>query len=485
MADSDGAWGHLAEQDNELASAWDSLSRLPEPGENLILDSFCAQKNIDIRALLRMGTKLAEGDVLAFAYDKGIKFRNMSEGRMWSYVGSEWPHMKIVRASETPTEQVIVCEGETDGARLSMGYDCDVAIMPGGARNFPETMAEQLQEYSQVLMGLDKDAAGEDGCTKIAASHKNTVRFPAPAAGDWADTATGDLPDLPDITEPVVDLSSELLVPAGVMLDMEVPDIASWLEHAILPIGGQLIIHGWAKSFKSFAAFDLLARLAQGRDWACFEPTEEPCRTAAIQFEIPWPYYHERVSLLQLHATEPTAFNENYHTWKPMQRPELLAGNKKTEDEILNGLVENEIQIVLIDPIRRATGNADLNAENEVRRMLTFFQRIQDQGISVVATHHDNKEGAKSGGGSMVSMTGSGAFAGDADTVISIETVRGDDPDTSPRRNMNFALRNAPAIGPRSLEIQEDGRILYNNAPVNPDEGAAEDDPDAISAPSI
>ena len=82
MADSDGDWGHLAEHDSEAAQAWDSFDLLPDSGENPVLDAFCERKRISIPALLRLGARLADGEVLAFSYDKGIKFRNMLDGRM-------------------------------------------------------------------------------------------------------------------------------------------------------------------------------------------------------------------------------------------------------------------------------------------------------------------------------------------------------------------------------------------------------------------
>lgn len=485
MAESNEGWGNLAAHDDELAQAWDSFAMLPEPGENPFLDSFCERKNITIPALIRLGAKLAEDQVLAFEYGTGIKFRDVTSGKMWSYLGSTWPHMKIVRAGAEPTEQVLVCEGETDGARLTSGYGVDVAIMPGGARNFPESMGQQLADYKQVLMALDKDAAGEDGCSRITQYHNNTVRFPAPGTGDWADVE-GDLPELPEVTESMEQEPNpldKLLVPAGEMLTMEVPEVASWLEHDVLPIGGQLLIHGWAKSYKTYLALDLVTRLAQGMDWCCFEPTEEPCRVAVMQYEIVWAYYHKRMTQLRDAAQDQALYDSNVFTWTPMRRPDLIAGNTKQEDEILRALTENHIQVFMLDPIRRATGSADLNAENEVRKMLSFFQRVQDAGITVVATHHDNKEGARAGGGSPVTMTGSGAFSGDADTIVSVELPRGETQSESMVRNLNFTLRNSPHVGARSMQMQDDGHIIYDTSPVNKAEEEVEERAD--DAPPI
>ena len=477
MAESNAGWGNLAQHDDELAQAWDSFAPLPEAGENAYLDAFCERKNITIPSLMRLGAKLAEDAVLAFEYGTGIKFRNVIDGNMWSYLGSTWPRMKIVKAGVEPTPQLLVCEGETDGARLTSGYDVDVGVMPGGARNFPESMGQQLDVYDQVLMALDKDEAGEDGCARIATYHNNTVRFPAPGTGDWADIG-GELPPLPDIESMEQEASlDKLLVSAGEMLTMEVPETASWLEHDILPIGGQLLIHGWAKSFKTYLALDLVTRLAQGADWCCFEPTEEPINVGIVQFEITWPYYHRRMTQLREAAQDTELYDNNIFTWTPMQRPQLVAGNTKEEDKLLNALTENHIQIVLVDPIRRAVGGADLNAENEVRKMLRFFQRIQDAGVTVVATHHDNKEGARAGGGSPVSMTGSGAFSGDADTIVSVELPRSERQGESTCRNLNFTLRNSPHVPARSMMMQDDGHLIYDTMPIAPPEDDADDAP--------
>lgn len=117
--------------------------------------------------------------------------------------------------------------------------------------------------------------------------------------------------------------------------------------------------------------------------------------------------------------------------------------------------------------------------------MLRFFQRIQDTGATVVSTHHDNKEGAKAGGGSPVTMTGSGAFSGDADTIVSVELPRGEKQSESMCRNLNFTLRNSPHVGARSMQMQDDGHIVYDTEPIFTDEASAEVDGGAHAAPSI
>jgi hypothetical protein len=475
MGDSNSEWGSLATHDQEFADAWDGYERLPEPGENPALDAFCESKHIDIAALLRQGARLAEPTVLAFAGEQGIKFRDIVSGRRWSRLGSEWPEVKLVLHGAERTSRVIVCEGETDGGWLSSVYPCDVAIMQAGAKALTPRMIEQLSEYEQILVALDRDAAGEEGAAKWFEQAANTERLVPTGDGDWCDQDPATAPELPEIQGAPTMLELPPLVAAGAMLDLDVPEQSSWFEHELLPIGGLLILHGWIKSFKSFLTLDMMAALAQGLDWACFEPIEEPCKVAVIQYEIPWAYYRQRVYQLRSHAREPELFDEHFFTYTPLRRPELVAGNKKHEDRVLGDLTAAGIQVVMIDPIRRLSGAIDMNSEQEVRRVLGFFERVQDEGITVVTTHHDSKESAKTRGGEALGMTGSGAFGGDPDSVVSIELPRGEDYATSPRRNLNFLLRNAPSIGARSMEIKDDSKIVYSTDPlgyIEEDDGA-------------
>lgn len=479
MGESDGAWGTLAKTSDELAELWDSFDRLPPPGNNEALDAFCDRKHITLDSLLRLGTRITGGKVLCFAYPGGIKYRDIITNKRWNYYGSEFSQLNIVPAGSQPTESVIVCEGETDGAWLSRAYEVDVAILPAGALRFTERFAEQLSSYEQVLVALDNDSTGDKGAQKIIGKLPQAIRFRPPnGANDWCALTIEDAPELPSyVPEP-----ESPVVFLGELFTLEAPEIPSWYEHDILPIGGLLLLHGAYKSFKSFIGLDLMANLAMGEPWCAFEPTEEPARVAVIQFEIAWPYYKSRMQFIAKSAGRnlPLLLS-NFGTYSPLVRPKLTAGNTKEEDKLLTNLVENDVNIVLLDPIRRAVGEADINAENEIRKMLSFFQRLQDEGITVVATHHDNKEGDKHGGGDPSYMTGSGALAGDPDTIVSVSRVSGDGRDSA-RRNLSFTLRNSPPIGRRGVRITDDGGIEYQSEAWDYEES---DEVDETTEPAI
>lgn len=479
--DSNGDWGSLAEHDDSaMAEVWDRFLRLPDTGQNPALDVFCERKHITIAGLLRVGARLhhENPDVLCFAYPDGIKYRDVITGRKWGFIGSEHRLLKVVRHSAEPSDLVLIAEGETDAARLTESYDADVAVLPLGAKHFPAGYAAQLDSYDRVLVALDDDEAGEAGWSKISEKLPHAQRFTPPAndSHDWCGVE-GELPELPSADDAPPRL--DILVSARDLLSLEVPERHSWLEQAVLPVGGLAMIHGWAKSFKTFIGLDLMSRMAQGQDWCCFEPSEEACRVAVIQFEIPWAYYRQRVEALRQSAREPLLFDENFFTFSPVARPHLHAGNTAEEDAILRHLTDKDIQIVLLDPIRRAMGALSLNDEDTVRKMLGFFERINNEGITVVATHHDNKAFAKQGGGDPLGMTGSGSWTGDPDTIVSVQLPHGEKLATSTRRNLQFTLRNAPSPGPRGMQMRDDGTPLYSPEP------HGFDDEDDESAPPI
>lgn len=463
MAESNAEWGALIAHDNEMAEVWDGFHRLPDPGQNAALDALCERKRITIDSLVRLGARLTEpdGTVLAFAWDGGIKYRDLVTGRRWTYLDSDFSMLKVIRA-EQPADRVLVAEGETDAARLTMLYpEADVAIMGGGARYVTERMVEQLSDYDMVLVALDDDDAGNAGASKLLERLLNAQRFPPPAK-DWCESADEDVPPLPDELERPIE--AELIVWGERLLNYEMPEVVSYFEQALLPIGGQLILHGWVKGFKSFQALDLMAALAQGQPWCCFEPTEEPVRVAVMQYEIPPAFYQARYQQIRKHAAHPDLLDQNFGTWTPLSRPLFRAGDRKQEDQVLQVLVDNDVQVFMLDPVRRAMKSRKLNESEAVGDVLGFFERVQNEGIAVVAVHHDNKEGARAGGGDPINMTGAGDWAGDADTLVSVSIPKGMTMQ-DPKRNLTFTLRNAPSIGDRGMEITEDGRIIYSTEP--------------------
>lgn len=209
MAESNEAFYGLA-HDDELVDVRDQYERLPERGANAALDAFVERKHIDIDALVKLGARMADYTVLAFAYPGGIKFRDIVTDKRWNYVGSEFTRMGFVHAGLERAPIAIVAEGETDAARLTMLYpEADIAILPAGANpgRHVQAYAAQLAPYELVLLAHDYGVKGDEGAAMLA-EHLATrsLRWLAPIEPadneGWGDVPVGlDVPILPDPSE--------------------------------------------------------------------------------------------------------------------------------------------------------------------------------------------------------------------------------------------------------------------------------------------
>ncbi|MGZ6570507.1 MAG: AAA family ATPase [Solirubrobacteraceae bacterium] len=478
MADSNDAFYGLAQHDDELVEVFDQYGRLPEGGINPALDSFCERKHIDIPSLVKLGARINPPDVLVFATPGGIKFRDMTTGKRWNWPGSDFGTLKIVHAGLVQSHVAIVAEGETDAARLGMLYpEADIAVLPAGAHpgRHVHAYAAQLAPYELVLLAHDYGRKGDEGA-ELLQKHLITksLRWLAPIEPEdncgWGDVPIGaGAPSIPDPASLETPIEERLLVSVRDLLTLEPPKIDSYYEQAILPIGSSAIVHGAKKSFKSWITLDWAAALAQSQPWCNFEPIDEPQRVAVMQFEVPYAFFRQRIESLRAAAVEPGLVDENLLIWTPLNRPRFVAGNTAIEDSVLAELERAGVTVLVFDPIRRAVGNAKINDEDGARPVLHFFQRCQDNGITVIATHHDNKQGERSGGGDSTEMTGSGAFGGDADTIVSVALPKGREL-RDPERNLHFLLRNAPSPSARSMRITEDSRLEYDSRPIGESE---------------
>ena len=460
-------WYDLSERD-DLAEAFDSYKPLPDSGQSQILDGFLASKNLTHQSLLRLGARLSDDTVLAFPYEVGIKYRDIVTGRRWAYHDSRFKRLKIVRHGADPTARVLLAEGETDAAWLAANYPLDVAVLPAGALKWTDEFRHQLDNYEVVYVALDNDEAGEKGARQILSTLKNGVRV-RPKAKDWCEA--NEIVPLPEPDERPPDMVF------GRLSDkIEIPEIRSWFTNALLPIGGLMIIHGREKSFKSWLALDMGRALATGTAWSGFEMEHDPGRVAVVQFEIPLGYFSDRIDLLYLNCksdTERDNFNLNFGVVTPVTGVRFNVNRTEDQEELTRILVENKINILIFDPVRRAMRGANMNVEHELDKMLGFFEELNHRGITVVACHHDNKGDRR--GGDPLDMTGSSRFAGDPDTIVNIELPKGKRVE-SPERNVSFLTRNAPSPAARSFRMDADtGLLIYNDRLLEEDDDGHDD----------
>jgi 5S rRNA maturation endonuclease (ribonuclease M5) len=369
--------------------------------------------------------------------------------------------MHVVRSSRVGgATSVIIAEGETDGALLSrLCPDYDIAILPAGAKHFSDTMATQVSAYAEVLVGTDADEAGDAGASRIMDMVPSAMRLrPPEGAKDWCEAHVKGLLESPftPVGTPRPRLpvfSIRELLDADLGTDEE----NNWFESPIAPVGGEVVIHGPMKSYKSIILVEMLRAMATGTsfaDYAPFARSDGPGRVLLFQFEVRPQQFQKRIRALTMSMTaaEETLFLDNFSVYGLANRemPRLRMNRTGFQETILAAVEACGADVVAFDPVQRMAGGANINHADELDQIFTLYETLMDTGLTVVYTHHDNK--ATRGSGDAYSMSGSQRFGADADSICSVYKTK-DMPDYE--RNIKWTLRNGHASD-RSIRVHED-----------------------------
>jgi energy-coupling factor transporter ATP-binding protein EcfA2 len=391
VSGSNNEWGALAEHDEGIAALYDGYQRLPEPGENDALDAFVARKNLTIPALVRLGARLAGTLTLAIPFPGGLKYRSIEGAQKWNAPGSEFEQLKVMRAGGTTSDTVLIAEGETDGARLTLLYPAaDVAVLPLGAKTWKPGYTEQLAGYSRVVACLDADEAGEEGYAKIKDALPQAVRLTPPANpdNDWC----GLPPDAEPPALPEPDTSAEVvggIVFTELDFDAEIPEPEVLVDDLLYTEGVHLISGhpGCGKTtLAAHLAIDVI--LDKGR------------QVVWLDYESGKPQTLRRFKAMN---TPPSVTESLHYALWPVDAEKHLGAVAQRWPGAL----------VVLDSMSKALAQAgiDENANSEVVTWTTqIVKACKDFGLPIVIIDHI----AKSGGSSEYSR-GAGTKLADVD----------------------------------------------------------------------
>lgn len=445
-------------------------SALPESHPSL--DKFLADKGLVRSDLDRLGVRYTVDNgepSLVYLFPDGIKYRSLASTgprpRRWSEPGVEWSRCKIVRAQRPDAEVVVVAEGETDGALLSrLMPQNDIAILPAGATTVKPSMLAQLEQYTVVLAALDNDPAGNEGSQKILSGLPGKAKRLRPPDGhtDWCEAEVAGA--LSGWT-PAPEEPPRMIFTFRDVVDADLGSTAdnNWFSDDILPVGGLCIVHAPKKSLKSVLAIEMVRALTTGTAFAGaydFINPAGPPKVGVFQMEIR-PQAFQRRLLAWSHlmpASQFDAFLSNAFAYQ-------IADNKlprvKVTQPEFKGVVEDFLgttgaTVLLFDPLQRLTGEGDLDRANEMEKLLDYFAELQNQGITIIACHHNNKAAGKNARDPNA-MTGTQRFGADADSICSVYhdpscMIDDDNSDRLRQRNFAWTLRNGSAVG-RSITV--------------------------------
>jgi hypothetical protein len=116
---------------------------------------------------------------------------------------------------------------------------------------------------------------------------------------------------------------------------------------------------------------------------------------------------------------------------------------------------------IIPDPTYKLMGNRDENKAGDIGNLLNEFEKLAVRsGAAVIAAAHFSK-GNQSGKEAIDRISGSGVFARDPDTIVTLTKHEEDEALT-----VDFTLRNVPPVD--SFVIQWNGNWLFERAGLDP-----------------
>jgi hypothetical protein len=183
--------------------------------------------------------------------------------------------------------------------------------------------------------------------------------------------------------------------------------------HGVLHQGSKAILGSSSKARKTWVLLDLGLSVANGVPFRNWNTTKG--RVCYINFEIQVPFIVGRLTKVAM-AKENTGL-ENFDIWN-------LRGHAASFDKLLPKLIQQlrdkGYSLVIIDPVYKGLGGRDENAAGDISELCNEIEKVAVQtGAAVVFAAHYSK-GNQAGREALDRISGSGVFARDADTIITL-----------------------------------------------------------------
>ena len=280
--------------------------------------------------------------------------------------------------------------------------------------------AGSIEEYRERVDFLFK-VLERNGVEKKARGNKNPSRLsrmPGVLRGDGRQyiVATNTGKESWEAWKAHVEAANDALPDFECLADVfnDLPPLAPCLIEDVLRCGHKLLLSGPSKAGKSFMLLQLVAAIAEGRDWLGWNCRQG--RVLYVNLELDRvSCLHRLKTLYQAKGWAPKNL-ENIDLWN-------LRGKAVPMDQLAPKLIRRALKkryaAVIIDPIYKVI-TGDENAADKMAFFCNQFDKVcAELGSAVVYCHHHSK-GAQGGKSSRDRSSGSGVFARDPDAILDI-----------------------------------------------------------------
>jgi len=206
------------------------------------------------------------------------------------------------------------------------------------------------------------------------------------------------------------------LPPAVEWLDFASSEIAEpeTVVDGILHRGSKMVLGGGSKSFKTWTLVDLGLSVAAGAPWWDFETTEG--KVCYINLEIQ-EYFFRRRCLEVADAKGLMIPKGNFMIWNLRG---YAADISSIQTQLANALKSQDLSLIIVDPIYKIMGGRDENSAGDIASLLNQIERLAVETGAAVAFGSHFAKGNPAAKDSIDRISGSGVFARDPDTILTL-----------------------------------------------------------------
>lgn len=231
-------------------------------------------------------------------------------------------------------------------------------------------------------------------------------------------------PDLPPVTD------------AKTLVD-QITDPPKELLKGILHQGSKGVLGGASKTNKTWILVDLGLSIAYGKPFLGVPTTQGP--VLFLNLEVQATFFARRLKAVA-EAKGITLTPGVFDTWNLRG---FCESYDKLMPKLLPRIIERKYALVILDPIYKILGDADENKTTDIAKMLNQLENVANQSNSAVFFAAHFPKGNMAERESIDRISGSGVFARDPDTIITVTRHKEDSCYT-----MDMTLRNFPPFSP-------------------------------------
>jgi hypothetical protein len=238
----------------------------------------------------------------------------------------------------------------------------------------------------------------------------------------------------------------------GQNLPPEPPELVKGLLHQ----GSKVIVGGTSKGRKTMALVDMGVSVCTGTDWWGFPCVKGP--VCYINFEIQDPFMCKRVNAVCV-AKGVKLPPDQFMAWNLRGHGE---GIENLVADLMAVLRHRRFVLIIIDPIYKALGDRDENKAGDVASMLNQLEKIAVKTGAAVAFGAHYSKGNQSLKEAVDRIGGSGVFARDPDSILTMTAHEEEEAFT-----VDATLRNFAPIKP--FVVRWEWPLFYRDEDLDPD----------------